>query len=54
MPCPNAHASKDDSPNNTAVDALSAVINFTRRKLEKGLVVIAVSLDIKNAFNSIS
>jgi len=38
----------------STVDALDAVIGSIKRKLGKGLVVIAVSLDIKNAFNSVS
>jgi len=38
----------------STTDALDAVTNHIREKIEEGRVVIAVSLDIKNAFNSLS
>jgi len=37
----------------STVDALSAVTDYINEKLDKKLLVIAVSLDIKNAFNSV-
>jgi len=36
------------------VDALDAVVNFIWSKIQDNMVVIAVSLDIRNAFNSLS
>jgi len=36
------------------VDALYSVTNHIRDKIREGKVVLAVSLDIKNAFNSLS
>jgi len=38
----------------STVDALNTVTGHIRGKLEEGKVVIAVSLDIKNAFNSLA
>jgi len=38
----------------STVDALSAVTDYIKGKLDKKLIVIAVGLDIKNAFNSVS
>jgi len=38
----------------STVDALSTVVNYIKNKLDKKMVDIAVSLDIKNAFNSLS
>jgi len=38
----------------STVDALSAVVNYIQNKLNNKLIVIAVSLDVKNAFNSLS
>jgi len=38
----------------STVDALDAVTGYIREKIEGGKVVLAVGLDIKNAFNSLS
>jgi len=38
----------------STVDALDTVVNHIRRKIDQKKVVLAVSLDIKNAFNSLS
>jgi len=37
----------------STVDALETVTEYIRKKTSAGYVVIAVSLDIKNAFNSL-
>jgi len=38
----------------STVDALDAVTNYIRNRMHEGKIVLAVSLDIKNAFNSLS
>jgi len=38
----------------STIDALAAVTGFIRDRVGDGKVVLAVSLDIKNAFNSLS
>jgi len=38
----------------STIDALDAVTGYIREKIEGGKVVLAVGLDIKNAFNSLS
>jgi len=38
----------------STIDALDAVIGFVQGMTERGRVVLAVSLDIRNAFNSLS
>jgi len=38
----------------STVDALDSVTNYIRNRLEEKKIVLAVSLDIKNAFNSLS
>jgi len=37
----------------STVDALNAVVEYIKGKLDKKMIVIAVSLDVKNAFNSL-